>query len=76
MPAVISYYDRDGYRVDVVGGKGGNGLAETVYTSSDSGALTGTPLRTIRRYAANTGREIAAEYGITFAGVEREGEDA
>ena len=73
MPKLIGYYNRDGYRIDEVDGRtlyeGGNNPLES---SSVIDRADGLPLRTIRRFCRQTGREIAEERGAEFVGVERE----
>ena len=78
-PRLIGYYNRDGYHIDEAGCYGrrlyeaGNDPLES---SGHVPREIGESLRTIRRFCLQTGREMAAERGVEFAGVEREEEQA
>jgi len=77
---LIGYYNRDGYRIEKVM-PDDHGNSRTLYEAGNnplesSNSIVdragGLPLRTIRRFCRQTGREIATERGAEFVGVERE----
>ena len=75
---LVGYYNRDGYRIERPDDHGGRILYEAgnnpLESSSHVDQEDGLPLRTIRRFCLQTGREMAAEMDGTFAGAEREEE--
>jgi hypothetical protein len=78
---VIAYYNAMGYEVllfengevvDELGQFGNNRYDSYIGQSVDPSSKSAVPLRRIRSYAIKTGKEIAEEQGVEFAGVERD----
>lgn len=80
---IIGYYNRQGYRIGMIDDGGqfeqlydaGNNRNDSDRTNSvPLDSPNALPLRTIRAYCIQTGKEIAKEQAIEFVGAEREEE--
>lgn len=75
---VIAYYSRLGYRVCTRDGaelyRAGNHRGDS-QASVPADSAAALPLRTLRKYARQTGLEMAKEIRGVFCGVEREDEE-